>query len=65
VSNSSIDDLQIIRDPKLAKLLDVTPTTLWRMRQRGDLPPKVHITKGVSGTRLSAIRSLIEARSTR
>ena len=64
-SDNSLDDLTILRDRTLAKILDVSLVTVWRMRERGDLTPKVQISKGVSGTRLSAVRSLIEQGSKR
>jgi len=46
---------KIIRAKELAKKLTISVPTLWRMEQRGELPPKIRITKKISGWRESDI----------
>lgn len=40
---------KIIRASELAKMLTISKPTIWRMEQRGELPPKIQITERVSG----------------
>ncbi len=49
--------IEIIRVGKLAKLLGVSRTTLWRLEKEGKLPPRYDISEGVSGW----LRSDVEA----
>lgn len=53
---------QIIRKRPLAKQLGVSPVTVWRMQQRGDLPPAVRISRGVVGWRQADIQTWLESR---
>lgn len=46
---------KIIRATELAKMLTISKPTIWRMEQRGELPPKIQITERVSGWRESDI----------
>ena len=57
------DNLTIIRDKQLAERLGVSTVTLWRMRD--DLPPKIRISKGISGRRLADVEQWLEKRSAR
>lgn len=52
--------LQIIRTGKLADLLGVSRTTIWRMEQEGKLPPRVRISEAVSGWLASDIEKWLE-----
>jgi predicted DNA-binding transcriptional regulator AlpA len=64
VSNTPTDNITLIRDKALAAKLGVSLVTLWRMRD--DLPPKIHISRGVSGRRLTDVEAwLNEKRSSR
>lgn len=47
----------IIRAAELAKKLTISKPTLWRMEQRGELPPKIQVSKRVSGWRESDIEA--------
>jgi len=53
---------RIIRATELAKKLSISKPTLWRMEQRGDLPPKVQISKRISGWRESDIQEWMKER---
>ena len=46
---------KIISAKELAKRLTISVPTLWRMEQRGELPPKIRITNKISGWRESDI----------
>ncbi len=46
---------QIIRPQPLAKRLGVSTTTLWRMRQRREIPEPIQISAGAKGWRESDI----------
>lgn len=52
---------RIVRRKALAKQLDVSNTTLWRMRH--DLPPPIKISKGIEGWRQSVIDQWLEKRT--
>jgi predicted DNA-binding transcriptional regulator AlpA len=51
--------LKIVRPSRLARLLDVDPSTLWRWRKEGILPPPVKI-GGISGWPEQQLRQLLE-----
>jgi len=53
---------KIIRASELAKKLTISKPTLWRMEQRGELPPKIQISKRISGWRESDIQEWLEKR---
>jgi len=53
---------KIIRAAELAKMLTISKPTLWRMEQRGELPPKIQITERVSGWRESDILQWMKER---
>ena len=53
---------KIIRATELAKKLTISKPTLWRMEQRGELPPKIQISKRISGWRESDIQEWMEKR---
>jgi predicted DNA-binding transcriptional regulator AlpA len=57
------DHLQIISDKRLAELLGVSTVTLWRMR--ASLPPKIQISPGRNGRRLSDVSAWLEQRAAR
>lgn len=60
MSHTDPDNLTILRDRPLAKMLGVSTVTLWRMR--ADLPPKIQISKGISGRRLSDVKAWMDDR---
>lgn len=60
-SDSTLD--RIIRPRALADRLGVSATTLWRMRQRGDLPEPISISTGAKGWREGDIASWLAARA--
>ena len=41
--------IKIIRPAELAEMLSVSKSTLWRMEQNGELPPRRQITKRCVG----------------
>jgi len=53
---------KIIRARELAKKLTISVPTLWRMEQRGELPPKIQITQRISGWRESDIAEWMKSR---
>ena len=53
---------KIIRASELAKKLTISKPTLWRMEQRGELPPKIQISERVSGWRESDILEWMKER---
>lgn len=53
---------KIIRASELAKKLSISKPTLWRMEKRGELPPKVQISKRISGWRESDITDWMKSR---
>lgn len=53
---------RIIRPNELAKKLSISKPTLWRMEKKGELPPKVQISKRISGWRESDITEWLKSR---
>lgn len=41
--------MKIIRPNELAKMLSVSKVTLWRMENRGEIPPRIKISKRAVG----------------
>jgi predicted DNA-binding transcriptional regulator AlpA len=41
--------IRIYRTNRLAKLLDLHPSTIWRMRQRREIPEPIEIAPGIVG----------------
>ena len=39
----------IIRPKRLSEMLDVSSTTIWRMEQRNQLPPKRRFSNNITG----------------
>ena len=60
MSDSTPDNLTILRRKKLAEMLGVSPVTLWRMRD--DLPAPVQISQGISGWRQTDVAQWLEKR---
>lgn len=56
------DTDRILRPRRLAEHLGVSLTTLWRMRQRGELPRPIRISAGAVGWRLSKIEAWLSER---
>lgn len=54
--------MKLIRAKELAKKLTISIPTLWRMEQRGELPPKIQITSKISGWRESDIEEWLKER---
>ena len=50
----------IIRPKQLQKILGVSKATLWRMSQRGELPPKKKISRGVVGYLKSDVDQMLQ-----
>jgi predicted DNA-binding transcriptional regulator AlpA len=53
---------RIIRKPELCKILGVSEATLWRLEQRGDLPPRRQIGPGSVGWLASEIEEFLATR---
>lgn len=53
---------QIIRRNELAKQLQVSEVTIWRMEKRGDLPKRVNISERVVGWLKSDIEQWLESK---
>jgi predicted DNA-binding transcriptional regulator AlpA len=56
------NDLQVIRPRQLAANLGVSTVTLWRMRQRRELPEPIVISSGAKGWRRAAIEEWLNAK---
>jgi predicted DNA-binding transcriptional regulator AlpA len=54
--------LRIFRVGRLARLLDIDPSTLWRWVRDGEWPPPIEIGRGVKGWPEAQIKDLIEKR---
>jgi len=54
---------RLLRPRALAEILGITVTTIWRMRQRGDLPEPIRISPGAVGWREADIEAWITARA--
>jgi predicted DNA-binding transcriptional regulator AlpA len=48
-----------------AKISDLSLTTIWRLRQRGDFPAVIQLSPGRVGIRLSDGRRWLETRQTK
>jgi prophage regulatory protein len=57
-----MNSLKIIRPKELADLLSVSPVTVWRMEQRGELPQRRKISTGTVGWLESDIKEWLESR---
>jgi predicted DNA-binding transcriptional regulator AlpA len=55
--------LQFLRTRRLAERWNVNPTTIWRMQQRGELPPPTRLSAGIVAWRSDVIER-IEAERT-
>jgi predicted DNA-binding transcriptional regulator AlpA len=64
-NGTTTDHLTIIRPKALARELGVSSVTLWRLRQRRDIPAPIQISSGVVGWRRSDIEAWLEKRSIR
>ena len=53
---------RILRKPEVLSKLNVSGTTLWRMRRRGDFPPGFRISPGTMGWREADVDTWIEDR---
>lgn len=56
------NSIRIVRPVQLAEMLSVSTVTLWRMEKRGELPPRIKISKGVVGWVESEINEWIKNR---
>jgi predicted DNA-binding transcriptional regulator AlpA len=59
----SLEDLRVISEPEAIRLVGVSRPTWSRMRQRGEAPPKVQISRHRIGYRIRDLRLWIEART--
>lgn len=57
-----MNDIQIIRPTELSKLLNVSPQTIYRMEERGDLPKRIKISKRATGFLKSDIQAFLESK---
>ena len=55
-------NLRIVRPADLARLLNVSRPTLWRMRQRGELPEPLRLSAGAIGWRVATINQWLVRR---
>lgn len=53
--STRIQTERIIRIGELADGLGVSRPTVWRMRERGEIPPPIRISRGIVGWRESTI----------
>lgn len=53
---------EIIRPRHLQAAAGVSPTTAWRMRQRGEFPEPLELTPGAKGWRRADIAAWLESR---
>jgi predicted DNA-binding transcriptional regulator AlpA len=53
---------QIIRPTQLAKKLQVSKPTLWRMEKRGELPPKIRISGRACGWMSDDIENWLDSK---
>lgn len=60
--NYIANPLRIYRPNKAAKLLDVHPTTLWRMRQRREIPEPIEIASGIVGWTETVLKDWMESK---
>ena len=59
----NLDDLRVISEPEAIRLVGVSRPTWSRMRQRGEAPPKVQISRHRIGYRIRDLREWIEGRT--
>lgn len=55
-------ELKILRMRDLSRWLGVGPSTVWRWRRQGLLPPPVQLSRGVVGWRVQDIEAWIASR---
>jgi len=58
----TLDDLRVIPESEAIHLANVSPASWSRMRQRGETPPLVRISRRRIGYRVSDLKKWIEAR---
>ncbi len=62
-SPSHRQDCDLLSPRETARMLgNISDTTLWRMRQRGEFPEPVRISPGRKGYRLADIAAWLDAR---
>ena len=54
--------LQIIRPLELSRRLNVSPQTIYRMEERGELPRRIKISKRATGWLESDIQEFLESK---
>lgn len=57
-----MSDIQIIRPTELSRRLNVSPQTIYRMEERGELPKRIKISKRATGWLESDIREFLESK---
>lgn len=57
-----LNPIRIVRPHRLAELLGVNPSTIWRWQQTGVLPPPIRVSDGVHGWLEAEISELLESR---
>lgn len=62
---SSLNLDQIIRPRELANRIGLSLATIWRLRQRGDLPEPLRLSPGCVGWRASDIQAWLASRADR
>jgi predicted DNA-binding transcriptional regulator AlpA len=58
--NVSDHPFQLFRAGRLARLLDVSPITVWRWRKDGVLPPPVWVGPGIRGWTYQQVAHLLK-----
>lgn len=59
---STVPDRAIVADADFAALIGVSLATLWRLRERGELPPRVQLSERRYGTAWGEIKAWIKSR---
>jgi predicted DNA-binding transcriptional regulator AlpA len=58
--NQHLVEDQVVSPGTAARLLNISPVTLWRMWRRGEGPPKLRISPHRCGVRLKDIREFLD-----
>jgi predicted DNA-binding transcriptional regulator AlpA len=62
---SNLPDRVVVTEAQLSEITSLCPTTLYRMRKRGEGPPRVQLSARRVGYRMSEIRKWLNAQEGR